>query len=137
LIFARLTLSSAEASARFFGVRITGDITDKVVQQFSDLADETSDAKLSAAIRRVADRYAEHEAVVSKKEVLSIRIDNLYGFGHGGAAITPDGKHAYVATDGAVAVITTATGRVATAIPVGGVPAAVAICPARSAHKRR
>ena len=47
-------------------------------------------------------------------------------------AIAPDGKHAYVNNvgDGTVSVITTATGKVSTTIPVGGEPGAVAICPA-------
>ncbi len=55
-----------------------------------------------------------------------------------GVAITPDGKRAYVANsgDGTVSVITTATGAVSATIPTGGSPSAVAICPARSPHKR-
>ena len=50
-----------------------------------------------------------------------------------GVAITPDGKHAYVANggDGTVSVITTATGAVSAPITVGKAPAGVAICPAR------
>jgi YVTN family beta-propeller protein len=54
-------------------------------------------------------------------------------------AFTPDGKHAYVANngDGTVSVITTATGAVSAPITVGKGAAGVAICPARSAHKRR
>jgi YVTN family beta-propeller protein len=61
------------------------------------------------------------------------------GNASGGVAITPDGKHAYVANavDGTVSVIKTATGKVSAIIPVGGAPGAVATCPARSAHKRR
>ena len=54
-------------------------------------------------------------------------------------AITPDGKHAYVTNcgDGTVSVITTATGAVSAPITVGKGPDGVAICPARSAHRRR
>jgi YVTN family beta-propeller protein len=54
-------------------------------------------------------------------------------------AITPDGRHAYVANtaDGTVSVITTATGAVSAPITVGKGPTGVAICPARSAHRRR
>jgi YVTN family beta-propeller protein len=46
-------------------------------------------------------------------------------------AITPDGKHVYVANngDGSVSVITTATGEVSAPITVGNVPVRVAICP--------
>ena len=46
-------------------------------------------------------------------------------------AITPDGKHAYVANhgDGTVSVITTATGAVSAPITVGNGPAGVAITP--------
>ena len=48
-----------------------------------------------------------------------------------GVAITPDGKHAYVANpgDGTVSVITTATGAVSAPITVGNRPYAVAITP--------
>ena len=57
-------------------------------------------------------------------------------------AITPDGKHAYVTDylDGqgdTVSVITTATGAVSAPITTGKGAAAVAICPARNAHRRR
>jgi YVTN family beta-propeller protein len=53
-------------------------------------------------------------------------------------AITRDGKHAYVTNfgDDTVSVITTATGAVSAPITVGKVPYSVAICPARSAHRR-
>ena len=46
-------------------------------------------------------------------------------------AITPDGKHAYVANngDGTVSVITTATGAVSRPITVGNAPTMVAITP--------
>ena len=46
-------------------------------------------------------------------------------------AITPDGKHAYVANngDGTVSVITTATGVVSATIPVGASPGGVAFTP--------
>ena len=46
-------------------------------------------------------------------------------------AITPDGKHAYVANliDGTVSVITTATGAVSAPITVGSGPVGVAITP--------
>ena len=46
-------------------------------------------------------------------------------------AITPDGKHAYVANelDGTVSVITTATGAVSAPITVGKLPHGVAITP--------
>ena len=47
-------------------------------------------------------------------------------------AITPDGKHAYVANgtgDGTVSVITTATGAVSAPITVGNAPIGVAITP--------
>ena len=49
-------------------------------------------------------------------------------------AITPDGKHVYVAnnSDGTVSVITTATGAVSATIPVGNGPLRVAICPTPS-----
>ena len=54
------------------------------------------------------------------------------------AAITPDGKHAYVTNslDGTVSVITTATGVVSPPITVGKLPEGVAICPAPIAHRR-
>ena len=39
--------------------------------------------------------------------------------------------------EGTVSVITTATGAVSAPITVGQIPYAVAICPARSAHRRR
>jgi YVTN family beta-propeller protein len=54
-------------------------------------------------------------------------------------AITPDGKHAYVTNsgDGTVSVITTATGAVSAPITVGNAPGQVAICPARTVHRRR
>ena len=60
------------------------------------------------------------------------------GPGAGVVAFTPDGKHAYVTNHfgGTVSVITTATGAVSAPITVGKVPYAVAICPARSAHRR-
>jgi YVTN family beta-propeller protein len=53
-------------------------------------------------------------------------------------AITPEGKHAYVTNygDTTVSVITTATGAVSAPITVGKIPTGVAICPARSAHRR-
>jgi YVTN family beta-propeller protein len=69
-----------------------------------------------------------------------------------GVAITPDGKKAYVVNSsvddfvtfnvitngaGTVSVITTATGVVSAPITVGNGPINVAICPARSAPKRR
>jgi YVTN family beta-propeller protein len=53
-------------------------------------------------------------------------------------AITPDGKRVYVANnaDGTVSAINTATGAVSAPITVGKNPGGVAICPARSAHRR-
>ena len=55
-----------------------------------------------------------------------------------GVAITPDGKRAYVTNfgDGTVSVITTRRVR-CRPITVGKGAAAVAICPAQSAHRRR
>ena len=49
-----------------------------------------------------------------------------------GVAITPDGKHVYVANcvDNTVTVIDTATGAVSATIAVGTSPIGVAICPA-------
>jgi YVTN family beta-propeller protein len=49
-----------------------------------------------------------------------------------GLAVTPDGKHVYVANaaDNSVSVIATATGEVSDPIPVGASPVRVAICPA-------
>ena len=60
------------------------------------------------------------------------------GHSPGDVAITPNGKQVYVANyaDTIVSVITTATGAVAP-ITVGKDPDAVAICPARNAHRRR
>jgi YVTN family beta-propeller protein len=64
------------------------------------------------------------------------------GSGPDAVAFTPDGKQAYVTNSGTngagdtVSVITTATGAVSAPITVGKVPWAVAICPARSAHRR-
>ena len=54
------------------------------------------------------------------------------GNGPVGVAVTPDGKHVYVANtgDNTVSVIDTATGAVSATIPVGTSPVRVAICPA-------
>ena len=54
------------------------------------------------------------------------------GNGPVGPAVTPDGKHVYVANagDNTVSVIDTATGTVSDTIPVGRTPVRVAICPA-------
>ena len=54
------------------------------------------------------------------------------GNGPVGLAVTPEGKHVYVANaaENTVSVIDTATGAVSATIPVGTSPVRVAICPA-------
>ena len=56
---------------------------------------------------------------------------DLVGSAPTGVAITPDGKHVYVAnnTDGTVSVITTATGAVSGTITLDAIPNGLAIAP--------
>ena len=70
---------------------------------------------------------------VSVIDAATGRVSATIPVGHspGAVAITPDGKHAYVANNnnGTVTVITTRTGTVSATIPVGGDPSGLAITP--------